>query len=268
MAARGLTTVSKWVKNWFNQFILAQESKPMSPGNVVAIQRSRINEQLIRILLQRIVRGQYLKDDKLPAERALAAEFSVNRATVREALRYLETLELITIRQGDGAWVRDYRASSNLEVAKALMQVDDAMRIEVLVAVLEVRRMVSPEIAYAAALRRSSDQLQRLHAVVFKSPDLSIMARDRQVHHHIGQASGNLIYLLNSNFYEDFFDFVQDLYFADPKNTRRSQRFHQEIYTAIKKQNAGEARKIMTEVLVYAENAIFMTLKQQGRMVT
>ena len=137
---------------------------------MVAIKRPRINEQLIRILLQRIVHGEYPLGDKLPTERALAAEFAVNRATVREALRYLEALELIAVRQGDGAWVKDYRSSGNLEIAKALMALDNSMRVEIFRALLEVRRIVSPEIAYAAALRRSARQLQQLFKIVFDSP--------------------------------------------------------------------------------------------------
>lgn len=232
----------------------------MAPHKVVSIKRPRIHEQVIDVLLRDMVRGQYPVGSKLPTERAMAAEYGVNRNTVREALRYLENLELIAIRQGDGARVRDYRESGNLQTAKALMKVDDAMQQEVLSAVLEVRRMVCPGIAYVAALRRSEAHLVKLQRLAFDAPELSIMERDKQVHRLIGQASGNLIYVLNTNFYEEFFDYAEDLYFLDPRNARRSRRFHKEICAAIEKQNASDAREVMGEVLAYAETAIYAAL--------
>lgn len=238
---------------------------PAKPDKVVALRRPRIHEQVIEILLRRMVRGQYPVDSKMPTERALAAEFGVNRATVREALRYLEHLELIKVRQGDGAWVKDYRESGNLQTAKALLQVDAAMQREVFTAVLEVRRMVCPEIAYMAALRRTQAHLDPLRRLAWEAPELAILERDKQVHRHIGRASGNLIYVLNTNFYEDFFDYAEELYFADPGNARRSERFHREIYTAIEKQNASEAREVMAEVLAYAENAVYAALARRER---
>ena len=232
----------------------------MTPEKVAPLKRSRIHEQVIDILLHRMVRGEYGVGSKLPTERAMAAEFGVNRNTVREALRYLENLELIAIRQGDGARVRDYRESGNLQTAKALLQVDEAMQQEVLSALLEVRRMICPEIAYLADLRRSEAHLADLRRVALDMPELSILERDKRVHRIIGRASGNLIYLLNTNFYETFFDYAEDLYFAAPQNARRSARFHREILTAREKQNASDARGVMSEALAYAEEAIQGTL--------
>jgi GntR family transcriptional regulator, transcriptional repressor for pyruvate dehydrogenase complex len=238
---------------------------PSTSDKVIAIRRARIHEQVIDILLRRMVRGEYPVDSKLPTERALAAEFGVNRTTVREALRHLENLELITVRQGDGAYVQDYRESGNLQTAKALFQVDAAMQREILTAVLEVRRMVCPEIAYMAALRRTDAHLTQLRRMAWEAPQLSIMERDKQVHRHIGRASGNLIYVLNTNLYEDFFEYAEDLYFADPGNARRSERFHREIYTAIEKQNASDAREVMAAVLAYAEQAVYAAMARKER---
>ncbi|MEJ2642568.1 MAG: GntR family transcriptional regulator [Desulfosarcinaceae bacterium] len=236
---------------------------PATSDKVVAIRRPRIHEQVIDILLRRMVRGAYPVGGKLPTERAMAAEFGVNRATVREALRHLENLELIAVRQGDGARVKDYRESGNLQTAKALLRVGATMQREILTAVLEVRRMVCPEIAYMAALRRTDAHLARLRRLAWETPELAIMERDKQVHRHIGRASGNLIYVLNTNFYEDFFDYAEELYFADPENARRSERFHREIHMAIERQNASDAREVMAEVLAYAENAVYEALTRR-----
>ena len=221
--------------------------------------RPRVHEQLIHVLLKRIIRGEMAVGAKLSTERALAAEFQVNRATVREALRYLENLDLIAIRQGDGAYVKNFLQSRNPETAKALMHVDDAMRYEILTAILEVRRINSPEVAYAAALKRSPAHLQQLEKVACHSPDIPILERDKSVHHIIGIACGNILQVLMTNFYEDFFYDFGHLYFQSDQNITRSEAFHRDIYDAIREQNAGMARDIMRDVLQYAENAVLET---------
>jgi len=226
--------------------------------------RARMHERVSRVLLQRIIRGTLPVGSKLSTERALAAEFQVNRATVREALRYLENLELIAIRQGDGAYVQSFLESGNLEMAKALMHVDETMRREVLSAILEVRRINSPEVAYAAALRRSSVHLKQLEQAALHSPNLPILERDKRVHHIIGLASGNILQILMTNFYEDFFYSFGHLYFGNEKNRHRSQVFHRDIYHAICEQNAGVARDIMQDVLQYAEHAVLEEIESKA----
>lgn len=223
--------------------------------------RPRIHERVIRVLLTRIIRGEMPVGAKLATERALAAEFQVNRATVREALRYLENLKLIAIRQGDGAYVKNYLESGNLETAKAMVHVDDATRLEVLSAILEIRRINSPEVAYAAALKRSPVHLQQLEKTVLHSPDLPVLERDKRVHHIIGLASGNILQILMTNFYEEFFYYFGHLYFENNANINRSEAFHRDIYHAICDQNASVAREMMRDVLLYAEEAIYRAIE-------
>jgi GntR family transcriptional repressor for pyruvate dehydrogenase complex len=222
---------------------------------------ARTYEQITCTLLGKIFRGDLATGEKVPTERRLAETFAVNRATVREALRYLENLQLITIRQGDGAYVKNFLESGNLETAKAMLGVDEAMRFEVLEAILEVRRINSPEVAYAAALKRSADHLQRLEEAVFHRKDLPVIERDRDIHHIIGLASGNIIQILMTNFCESFFYDFGELYFRRQRNIERSQKFHQDIYHAIHNQNAGVAREIMRDVLLYAEGAIYAAIE-------
>ncbi|MDJ0809349.1 MAG: FadR/GntR family transcriptional regulator [Desulfobacterales bacterium] len=226
------------------------------PGYHHPARRTRIHEQITRKLLRQIIRGELAVGAKLPTERTLARTFAVNRATVREALRYLENLELVAVRQGDGAYVRSFLESGNLQIAKDLIQVDRAMRQEVLTALMEVRRNNLPAVAYAAALRRSPAQLQQLEKAALHSPDQTVMARDQQVHRIIARASGNILNVLLINFCEDFFDAFGDLYFGSARHCRRSEAFHRDICEAIAQQNAGHARDIMRDVLQYAETAV------------
>ena len=218
---------------------------------------------MTRALLGDLFRGTIAPGEKLPTERAMAETFAVNRATVREALRYLEHLDLIAVRQGDGAYAKHFLESRNLETAKAMVRVDADLRRAVLTAVLEIRRINSPEVAYAAALKRSPEHLHQLEQIAFQHEDRGMLERDKAVHRIISRASGNILHVLMTNFCQDFFGDFGHLYFARDANCKRSARFHRDIFHAIRDQNAGVAREIMREVLAYAERAVYDALAQE-----
>ena len=66
-------------------------------------------------LVEDVLSGRYEPGEKLPTQRALAAELDVNMASVREAVKRLEQLGLVEVRQGDAMRVTDWRASGGLE---------------------------------------------------------------------------------------------------------------------------------------------------------
>lgn len=231
--------------------------------NRCTAKRTRAHEKIIRVMLRQIFRGELTVGSKLPTERTLARTFELNRATVREALRHLENLELIAIRQGDGAYVRNFLESGNLQVVKEMIRVDITMQREVLTALMEVRRTNMAEMAYTAALRRSPAHLQDLEKAALHCSDQSVMMRDQQIHHIIARASGNILNVLLINFFEDLFQDFGALYFEDGRHCRRSEKFHREIYAAVAQQHAGQARSIMRDVLQYAEAAVVASLNEQ-----
>lgn len=67
--------------------------------------RRRIHESVAEQLRDAILDGRWGAGEKLPPERELALKFQVNRTSVREAIKVLEGLKLVSVRQGDGATV-------------------------------------------------------------------------------------------------------------------------------------------------------------------
>ena len=215
--------------------------------------RSRLHEEIVSIIQKQIMDGTLAPGNKLPTERELAENFEVNRATVREALRKLENLDLVEIRHGDGLYIKNYLESGNLDLIKAAFNMDSSD--QVMDNILEVRRYVVPQMAYLAALKRTKDDLKELEQVIFKE-DLSMLERDIKVHQIIARATHNLLCTIGLNFFNQIFRNYGYLYFDDERNVERSEVFHKDIYEAIKNQKPREARKIMTDVLVYAEEAV------------
>ena len=84
----------------------------MPPGHVD--ERARPRATRVRDeLTQRIDRGQLRAGTRLPSEPALASEFGVSRATLREALRALESEGLVRRMWGAGTFVADGRRVAN-----------------------------------------------------------------------------------------------------------------------------------------------------------
>ncbi len=218
--------------------------------------RSRLFERVAAILLKRIIMGEIPVGDKLPAERNLALSFDVNRSTIREALKKLESLDVIEIRHGDGVYVKDYLGSPSLDLVSALFYLDDTLDADILMTLLEVRLILVPEMAAIAACRRTGEHLDELRKIAYESNELSVLERDMMVHHIIARASGNILYLILLNFFNRFFVEFGHLYFDVEENARRSARFHRDIYEAIKRADAGLSKQVMHDVLAYAEQAI------------
>src|SRR5258706_8776097 len=65
----------------------------------------RLYLQLATRISEAITSGQHQLGQRLPAERELAVQFSVSRATVREAIIALETRGLVEVRMGSGVYV-------------------------------------------------------------------------------------------------------------------------------------------------------------------
>jgi GntR family transcriptional regulator, transcriptional repressor for pyruvate dehydrogenase complex len=77
--------------------------------------RRRLHEDVAEQLRDAILDGRFAAGTKLPPERELAVQFGVNRTSVREAIKVLEGLGLVLVRQGDGATVRPL-VDASLEV--------------------------------------------------------------------------------------------------------------------------------------------------------
>src|SRR5688572_33177489 len=105
------------------------------------VERQRVADEIVEQLRALILTGQYRAGDKLPPERQLAKELGVNRASLREALKKLEHMGLVKIRQGDGTRVQDFMSSAGIDILSHLIPLAQSGSLELVRDVLEFRRM-------------------------------------------------------------------------------------------------------------------------------
>src|SRR3954462_13383571 len=154
-------------------------------------------------LVEDVLSGRYEPGEKLPTQRALAAELDVNMASVREAVKRLEQLGLVEVRQGDAMRVTDWRASSGLDVIAHVLFAAGGLDRDTLRHLMEARRLMLAESARLAARRRDDDQAKRLEALaarIGEAPDDAVaQALDFAFFAEIVEAAGNVVLMLVMN---------------------------------------------------------------------
>jgi len=142
------------------------------------------------MLSERIVQQGMDVGARLPSENAMAAEFGVSRAVIREAIAMLKADGLVETLQGSGAYVRARSADR-----RDLDQLTRAS-LSSLLDLIEVRRVMESEIAARAAVTRSPQQLAAIDTALDRLRKAEAEGRDGvtedcQFHAAIAEASGN-----------------------------------------------------------------------------
>jgi len=213
------------------------------------LNKTKLYEEIVGQLKDKIIRREIRPGDKLPPERALAQMLNVNRSTVRSALGKLESMDLVEIRHGEGVYVKEYLESGSLELVKELLFKKGALDMAVFENLMDLRQLLVPEMAYHAAKNRNNADLEQLERIASGTGEESMAKKDMHLHHVIARASGNVIYVLLLNAFSGQMNDYYALYFSNPDNIAETRAFHTDICKAIKTHKPDQARQIMQKVL-------------------
>ncbi|HEX7666503.1 MAG TPA: GntR family transcriptional regulator, partial [Polyangiaceae bacterium] len=164
--------------NWFNQLAMTPP-KPNSPAagalsasdtlsQIGPIARSGVMDAVADRLRDEILSGRIAPGSFLPSERELSLALGVNRLTLRAALAKLETLGLVVTRHGARTVVADWRERAGLDALATLIgskiEPENPAWRELLVSMLEVRRVLAAEAVALAAERHTEADLEAMEA--------------------------------------------------------------------------------------------------------
>ena len=132
------------------------------------VKRLKVAEQVVGAIREAIVAGKYREGDSLPSERDLAAQFGVNRSSIREALLRLEAWGLVQIKQGGATRVRDVFYSAGLQILPFLIAPDGELNEALVADIMSVRVMFLSWTAELAAKNATDEDIAELHKLVDK----------------------------------------------------------------------------------------------------
>jgi GntR family transcriptional repressor for pyruvate dehydrogenase complex len=215
----------------------------------------RVTARLIARIKGLIADGSISPGSKFPPEREMAKEFGVNRASVRQALKVLEIMGVLTQRVGDGTYLSETAEHLLNEPLDFLVLLDDLSHHEL----FETRLIVEPELTARAAERATAEDLATLRNAIL-AMERSRTTRERldadmAFHDAICRASGNRIcQLLFRGIHRSLFASMKQL--SDRVALDQPLMFHRRIYAAIRDRNGEVARREMRDHILDARSLL------------
>lgn len=167
------------------------------PADLPFVLTSRPRESAVadiaRQLLTQLLSGRIAPGTRLPSERRLAESLQVGRSTIREALKALDVLGIIEVRQGDGTYLRQSTSDLLPQAIEWGLMLGQPQVLDL----IEARRHIEMSIAELAAERASSDDLAalRLHLAEMRSAadEAAFVEADVAFHLALAKAAGNTV---------------------------------------------------------------------------
>jgi len=234
--------------------------KRAGPGREILAAKGDVTHMLILRFQQLLADGVLLPGTKLPSERELATYFKVARSSLRQALKVLEMMGVITQKVGDGSYLNG-DASAVLAVPMEFLFLLDDTSVEELT---ELRLMIEPALAAKAAERATSSDLALLRQSIndlkaSKGDRVRLVASDLLFHRTIFNASGNrLTGRLFHTIHRGMLNMI--MLTSQLVDLEHTLSFHKPILAAIEARSPALASKLMTDHLRDASE-----LLMQGR---
>lgn len=205
------------------------------------------------LLLNFIINGKLKVGDMLPPERVLCEELGVSRTVLREAIRSLETIGVLTAIHGKGTKVNPVESS---EISHAFMLYLRRLNQKISVKDLyELRFIIEPEIARLATLNASDEDIEKLETIIErmktkKNEIDEFISIDLEYHLQIAKMTRNIFF---TTIIEELIIPIREcLNIMGEIDMERAFREHFEIFKYIKKKEPENAKKAMKKSLEYS----------------
>ena len=205
-----------------------------------------------RAIEQQILEGRLVPGDRLPSEPALALQFGINRATVREGIRQLEQEGFLQRAAGRRLFV-SLPAYADLapRASRALAMQKVSFR-----ELWDVAVLLEPQAARQAALVASTEDIAALEENV-KATELAVdngqpfTRLDIEFHAMVARISGNRVLELSREAVGLlFFPALEALVPRLPQAGRRNVIGHRKILEAIRRGDADDAELWMRKQMI------------------
>ena len=140
----------------------------------MANKKKKLSDEVLKELMKRIEDGTYPAGSQLPNEIELAEEMGVSRTTIREAEKYLVTMNILSKTRGRGTYVLDKE-----EQAAESESYDQINYMKNRLADLyDLRMQMEPGIACLATIKATVQELDEIEAIGKKIEAADISQKD------------------------------------------------------------------------------------------
>jgi DNA-binding FadR family transcriptional regulator len=213
-------------------------------------EKTSITDKTVQQIISYIAENGLRDGTRIPNERDLAELFNVGRSTLREAIKKLESLNVLEVRRGVGAFVSYKHGVADDPLGLSLIRDKQQLARDM----LEFRILIEPRTAALAALYATDDDIVELEYLCDSVDELILsdknhIAKDMEYHTKIARCSSNIIMpkllpIIHSGI---------DLFIAQTHRRLRDEtmKTHRAVLEAIKHHDPIKASDSMMLHLIY-----------------
>ncbi|MFZ0613227.1 MAG: FadR/GntR family transcriptional regulator [Desulfobacterales bacterium] len=214
---------------------------------------NRISHNIVDQIRENILAGKLKPGDRLPSEKELSIEFGVSKASLREALRALESLGMLEVKQGmsGGAFVKEV----DLETARNNMFNYIFFQNPSIGEFTQLRTLIEPQVAEIAASKITDTDLDYLEENLNRTRETMDSGPfyydlDTKFHHRIAQISGNRLICFVIDSLKNAIVQIKLQLELDRDFSIQVYKAHMRIFDALRKREPQNARTEMHRHIV------------------
>lgn len=219
-----------------------------------------LHGQVVQELGRQIVGGKIAVGENLPREELLAERMQVSRTALREAMKVLSAKGLIESRQKTGTRVRDTMYWNQLDADVLAWRCASMPTEDFVEKLVEMREVIEPAAAAAAARQRNDEQLARIevaYEAMAAAPDLEAWSEaDLAFHEAVLRSTNNELMTSLFSVIETALGSYFQLSASIAGNFRYSLPHHKKVLDAIRRRQPEVARQAMQKMVADSRSNI------------
>ena len=210
-------------------------------------EKTNICDRLVEVIQNKILTGEYKPGDRLPSENEFAESHGISRFSVREALKKLDSMGLITVQQGKGSYINTITPVSYMKPLLPMLMVSDHEIEQVLYARLPIEMQTANLAAQKAGpehISRLVELMRQMELALYNDNQDEYNDLDLKYHMCIAEASGNPILYEILDILHDLLN-KQIIRTSGSASRNRSIKRHRMLLDAIENGESNLASEIM-----------------------
>lgn len=224
--------------------------------------KSNLGEKVANDIRDRILDGTYVPGSKLPNEFELAESYNVCRYTIREAIRKLTAVGLVTVKRGIGTFVNENQVTSYFETAVERLVLSYKSVDEI----FETRITIEAKTAELAARNAIQTDIEEMYRIynkmekeLFDGDFHNFTQLDIDFHTCLARSGRNSILCDILHILYDMITCSMESVPATEEKFKHTMEDHLRIINAIEAKDCYAAASVMTKHLTYCRNLLAET---------
>lgn len=218
---------------------------------------ANLSEKVANDIRNKILDNTYAPGTKLPNEFELANEYSVCRYTIREAIKKLTAVGLVTVKRGIGTYVNETQMVAYFEPAVERLVLSGKNVTEI----FDARMAIEVKTAELAALHADANDLtamqqylQEMRAAIEADDLKKFNSLDMQFHSLIASASKNVLLCDILGILYDMITYSIEQVPVTEEKIKRSMKGHEVMFSCITNHDSNQAADTMHKHLEFCRD--------------